>query len=82
MERYLDRSTTYQVQTPQISRFENLVKSMNLSFENNFIGTDESILLYNSSYKIRIVNGSSLNFKVTTDSDLDLFKIISDIEAN
>jgi 2-C-methyl-D-erythritol 4-phosphate cytidylyltransferase len=26
------------------------------------------------------VEGSSLNFKITTKSDLDLFRIISDIE--
>jgi len=77
---YLDRSSTFHVQTPQISKFNILFDAMKSAYNNNFIGTDESILLHKASYKIKIVEGSSLNFKVTTQSDLDLFKIISDIE--
>ncbi len=82
VEGYLDRNTTYRVQTPQISRYDTLMVSMEKAFVDNFIGTDESILLYRSSNKIKIVEGSSLNFKVTNNSDLDLFKIISDIKNN
>jgi len=77
---YLDRNTIFQVQTPQISRFKILLDAMRTADNDNFVGTDESILLYNTSNKIKIVEGSNFNFKVTTQSDLDLFKIISDIE--
>ena len=78
---YLDRNSTFHVQTPQISKFKNLFDAMKSAYNENFIGTDESILLYKASNKIKIVEGSSLNFKVTTESDLDLFTIISDIET-
>ena len=78
---YLDRNITYHVQTPQISKYKTLLDAMNFAKTNNFIGTDESILLHKASNKIKIVEGSSLNFKVTTQSDLDLFTIISDIET-
>jgi len=78
---YLDRNSTFHVQTPQISRFKILFDAMESAYNENFMGTDESILLYKTSNKIKIVEGSSLNFKVTTQSDLDLFKIISDIET-
>ncbi len=78
---YLDRNITYHVQTPQISKYKTLLDAMNFAKTNSFIGTDESILLHKASNKIKIVEGSSLNFKVTTQSDLDLFTIISDIEA-
>lgn len=79
---YLDRSTTYHVQTPQISKYEILMNAMELAIKENYIGTDESILLHRSSNKkIKIVQGSSLNIKITTSEDLDLFKIISDIET-
>ena len=78
---YLDRNITYHVQTPQISKYKILFDAMNFARTNNFIGTDESILLHKASNKIKIVEGSSLNFKVTTQSDLDLFTIISDIET-
>jgi len=78
---YIDRSSTYQVQTPQISKINTLMNAMESAKKENFIGTDESSLLFRASNKIKIVEGSSLNFKVTNQSDLDLFKIISDIET-
>ena len=81
VQSYLNRSLTYHVQTPQISRYKVLLEAMNFAKANNFVGTDESILLHKASNKIKIVEGSSLNFKVTTQSDLDLFTIISDIET-
>ncbi len=81
VQNYLDRNLTYHVQTPQISKYKTLLDAMNFAKTNNFIGTDESILLHKASNKIKIVEGSSLNFKVTTQSDLDLFTIISDIET-
>ena len=64
----------------KISKFKILIDAMKSAYNANFVGTDESILLYKTSNEIKIVDGSSLNFKVTTQSDLDLFKIISDIE--
>ncbi len=81
VQNYLDRNLTYHVQTPQISKYKILLDAMKLAKSNNFVGTDESVLLHNASNKIKIVEGSSLNFKVTTQSDLDLFTIISDIET-
>jgi 2-C-methyl-D-erythritol 4-phosphate cytidylyltransferase len=77
---YLDRSSTFHLQTPQISKFNILFDAFKSAYTNSFIGTDESILLHRTSNKIKIVEGSSLNFKITTKSDLDLFRIISDIE--
>jgi 2-C-methyl-D-erythritol 4-phosphate cytidylyltransferase len=55
--------------------------AMKLAQKENFVGTDESILLHRASNKIKIVEGSSLNFKITNKSDLDLFKNICDIET-
>lgn len=82
VDNYIDRQTIYHVQTPQISRYRILMKAMEAAKQDNFIGTDESILLHKSSNKIKIVQGSSLNIKITTNEDLDLFKNISDIETN
>lgn len=81
VQNYLNRATIYHIQTPQISRYKILFDAMNCAKETKFVGTDESILLHQASNKIKIVEGSSLNFKVTTKSDLDLFTIISDIEV-
>jgi 2-C-methyl-D-erythritol 4-phosphate cytidylyltransferase len=81
VDNYIDRSKTHYVQTPQISRYNILMDAMKLAQNDNFVGNDESILLHRASNKIKIVEGSSLNFKITNKSDLDLFKNICDIET-
>jgi len=45
--------------------------------KDNFIGTDESMILKNAGYKVKIVEGSAFNFKITTKDDLKLFSLIS-----
>ncbi|MBU1097241.1 MAG: 2-C-methyl-D-erythritol 4-phosphate cytidylyltransferase [Bacteroidetes bacterium] len=70
---YIDRKEIYYAQTPQVFRYKILNEAMKKAVENNFIGTDESMLVKMASYNVRIVEGSSLNFKVTTDEDIELF---------
>lgn len=81
VEDYINRDEIFYVQTPQIFNFKTLNESMILSFNKNFIGSDESILVHKASNKIKIVEGSTINFKVTTESDLDLFRLIVNIET-
>ncbi len=71
---YLDRNEVYYVQTPQIFRYKDLLKAMNKAFKENFIGTDESMLVKNIGRKINLVEGSIFNFKITTKEDIQLFK--------
>ncbi len=71
---YLDRNTVWYVQTPQIFKKRILHDAMIKANEENFLGTDESMLVKKASNKVRIVEGSALNFKVTTKSDLELFE--------
>ena len=74
---YLDRKQIYYAQTPQIFRFKVLKDAMAKASNDKFYGTDESRLVHRASYNIKIVEGSMLNFKVTTDSDMELFDIIA-----
>jgi 2-C-methyl-D-erythritol 4-phosphate cytidylyltransferase len=76
---YLDRSETYYVQTPQVFKYGIFIDSMKKAEQNNFIGTDESMLVFNAGYKVKIVPGSSFNFKITCDEDLLLFETISKV---
>jgi 2-C-methyl-D-erythritol 4-phosphate cytidylyltransferase len=79
VKEYVDRSEIYYVQTPQIFRFKDLKKAMKKAYEQNFIGTDESMLVKELGIDINIVEGSMLNFKVTTATDLEMFeKLTSD----
>ncbi|MEJ5261460.1 MAG: 2-C-methyl-D-erythritol 4-phosphate cytidylyltransferase [Ignavibacterium sp.] len=74
VEEYLNRDEVYYVQTPQIFKYKDLLKAMNKAFKENFIGTDESMLVQRIGKKINIVEGSVFNFKITTPEDIKLFE--------
>ena len=74
VEEYIDREKIFYAQTPQIFRYTQLLKAMKKAYEENFLGTDESMLIKRAGGKINIVEGSVLNFKVTTKTDIELFK--------
>ena len=64
----------YYVQTPQIFKYGDLMKAMKKAYEKNFIGTDESMLVKELGIDINIVEGSMLNFKITTATDIEMFE--------
>jgi 2-C-methyl-D-erythritol 4-phosphate cytidylyltransferase len=74
---YLDRSDVYYVQTPQVYKYNIFADSMTKAEKTNFIGTDESMVVRNAGYTVKIVAGSSFNFKITSDEDILLFELIS-----
>lgn len=74
VESYLDRDEVYYVQTPQIFPYYVLMQAMKNAYENNFIGTDESMLVRRIGEKVNIVDGSVLNFKITTVEDIEMFE--------
>lgn len=74
VKEYVDRSEIYYVQTPQIFRYKDLKKAMKKAYEKKFIGTDESMLVKDLGIDINIVEGSMLNFKVTTMTDIEMFE--------
>jgi len=73
VKEYIDRSEMYYVQTPQIFKYADLMNAMKKAYENNFIGTDESMLVKALGIDINIVEGSMLNFKITTMTDIEMF---------
>ena len=74
VEKYIDRKNVHYVQTPQIFKYSDLKKAMEKAFAENFYGTDESMLIKRIGKSINIVEGSFLNFKITTKSDFDVLK--------
>lgn len=74
VKEYVDRSEIYYVQTPQIFKYGDLMGAMKKAYEKNFIGTDESMLIKELGIDINIVEGSMLNFKVTTMTDIEMFE--------
>jgi 2-C-methyl-D-erythritol 4-phosphate cytidylyltransferase len=48
--------------------------AMQKAFDDNFYGTDESVLIKRIGKSINIVEGSFLNFKITTKADFKVLK--------
>lgn len=74
VDKYLNRDEVYYVQTPQIFKYKDLYKALVKAEKENFVGTDESMLVKNIGKKVNIVEGSVFNFKITTKEDVELFK--------
>lgn len=73
---YVDRSEFFYAQTPQVFRYKIIMDAMKKAKAENFIGTDESMLVHRAGYEVKIVIGSSLNFKITTDEDIHILSMI------
>lgn len=65
-----DRSTLWQIQTPQTFRKEWIIKAYENAKQNGFIGTDDASLAENSGYPVKVIMGSYRNIKITTKEDL------------
>ena len=74
VETTTDRKSTWMAQTPQAFHKEKLLHAIDL--HSNLKVTDESTLMELAGFKIKIIEGSSSNFKITRKIDWDLAKII------
>ncbi|MBE0446535.1 MAG: 2-C-methyl-D-erythritol 4-phosphate cytidylyltransferase [Actinobacteria bacterium] len=66
----LDRAVTWQVQTPQVFRFDDLLRAHDRARAEGYYGTDDSVLVERAGGKVKIVPGSDENIKITMPSDL------------
>ena len=67
-----DRSKLWAVQTPQTFDYNILLKSYEDAFENGFYGTDDAMLVERIGYKVKMVEGSYNNIKITTQEDINI----------
>lgn len=66
------RDELWIVQTPQIFRYETIFAAHKKALEDGFIGTDDSILAERSGIRVKMIQGSYRNIKITTSEDLIL----------
>lgn len=81
----LDRSNLYNGQTPSGFNVKLLKESLDkISGEDRKKYTGTTQILLEQGHKIRIVNGHTSNFKITTDNDLDIAERIvrAEYDAN
>ena len=67
-----ERSKLWAVQTPQTFNYDILVKSYEDAFKNEFYGTDDAMLVERIGYKVKMIEGSYNNIKITTQEDLNI----------
>ena len=65
-----DRSTLWQIQTPQTFRRERIIKAYEQAKADGFVGTDDASLAEHSGYPVKVITGSYRNIKITTKEDL------------
>jgi 2-C-methyl-D-erythritol 4-phosphate cytidylyltransferase len=72
------RTTVWLAQTPQISRFDTLLRSYE-DMQSRFREfTDEASVLHAAGHETHVFQGSELNVKLTTPADLELAGYIAD----
>lgn len=67
-----DRSTLWSIQTPQVFDFSLIMKAHEKAREDNYYGTDDSMLVEYFGQKVKVVEGSYNNIKITTPEDLKI----------
>jgi len=68
----LPREKLVLAQTPQVFRYDLLVRAFASAQADGFIGTDESSLVERLEVEVSVVLGSDRNIKITKPSDMDL----------
>ena len=71
-----NRNVVWIAQTPQIIRFDIAVKAFEHAFKMGFIATDDSTLVEAIHEKVKFVECSRENFKITYPQDMELAKQI------
>lgn len=66
----VDRTDLWEIQTPQAFTYKTLKHSYSTTDNTDF--TDESSLVQNTGFKVRITDGFRFNIKITTFEDLKL----------
>lgn len=67
-----ERSKLWAVQTPQTFDYDILVKSYEDAFKYDFYGTDDAMLVERIGYKVKMIEGSYNNIKITTQEDINI----------
>lgn len=66
----VERSTLYNIRTPQVFKADILKEAYENAEEKGIIGTDDSYLVEENNVKVKIIKGSYNNIKITTPEDL------------
>lgn len=69
------RDSLWVVQTPQAFRFDLLSRALEKAYADKYYGTDEAMLVERLGAKVKTVESTYKNIKITTMEDLDLAEL-------
>lgn len=72
----LDRERLWQMQTPQAAKYRLLVRAFVKSYNDGYYGTDDVGLIERLGEKVKIVECSRENFKITMPIDMENAKLL------
>jgi len=72
----IPREIVYHAQTPQTFFKDTLIEAYLKAENENFIATDDSMLVERAGYKVKFLKGNHENIKITTPTDLFLAELI------
>lgn len=76
------RETLWSAQTPQTFEKDLIVRAYKNAYENNFYGTDDSMLVEFLGQKVTMVLGSYENIKITNQEDINVAEQILSLRKN
>lgn len=76
VERTMDRSVLWNVQTPQAFAYDILRQAFDQAIREQFYSTDESALVEAAGFRVKIVPGDYDNIKITSPEDLIIAEAI------
>ncbi|MGD0885283.1 MAG: 2-C-methyl-D-erythritol 4-phosphate cytidylyltransferase [Thermodesulfovibrionales bacterium] len=66
----LPRESLWAIQTPQVFRYDSLIRAYEGAMQEGFYSTDDSALVERMGGKVKIIMGSYTNVKITTPEDI------------
>jgi 2-C-methyl-D-erythritol 4-phosphate cytidylyltransferase len=78
----LERDALYLAQTPQVFQYDLIMAAHREAAGDALDVTDDAVLIEARGYKVRIVEPSSLNLKVTTPQDMQLAEAVLSQETH
>ena len=75
-----NRSVLWAVQTPQTFSYKILIDAYEDAFKSGFYGTDDAMLVERIGYKVKMIEGSYNNIKITTQEDLNVSSQLLNIQ--
>lgn len=67
-----NRSKLWSIQTPQSFKYELILKAHEKARKDNYLGTDDSMLMEYIGEKVKVIEGNYNNIKITTPEDLQI----------